>query len=110
MDGTALMLQRHGAAAGILRLFRVNLDQPVQELAAFEQGLDADVLVEAMNVAEVAADEHGFHAVRRNPDGVRELTIRSARLQDRQHRYSRPELRGELLDGAKHLGCQRRWW
>src|ERR1700676_2152886 len=69
-----------GAAGVLLFLFRVNLDQAVQELAALEQRLDADVLVEAMNVAEVAADEHGFHAVRRNPDGVRELAIRGTRL------------------------------
>src|SRR6266403_3054454 len=101
---------RNGTAAGILFPFRVNFDQPVQELAALEQGLDADVLVEAMNVPKVAADEHGFHTVRRNPDGVRELSIRGARLQDRQHRHSWPELRGELLDRAKHLGCQRRRW
>src|SRR5260370_21262705 len=91
---------RSGTAAGILLPFRVSLDQPVQELAALEQGLDADVLVEAMNVADVAADEHGLHTVRRNPHGVRELSIRGARLQDRQHRHSGPALRGELPDRA----------
>src|SRR5450755_4550511 len=80
------------AAADWLFLLRVDLDQAVQELAALEQRLDADVLVEAVDVAEVRPEEHRLEAVGRDPDRIRELPVRRARLQDRQDRQPRPEL------------------
>src|SRR5882762_937646 len=65
-----------------LFLLRVNLHQPIQEFAALEQGLDPDVLVEAMNIAEIRSEEHRFHAESRDARRVREFAVCRTSLQN----------------------------
>ena len=47
-------------------LVGVTLDELVQEIAADEQRLDAHVLIESVNVAEIRPDEDRHDAVGRN--------------------------------------------
>src|ERR1700687_2912959 len=49
-----------------LGLFGVDLDQAIHELATLQQRLHADILIQAVNVAEVRADKYLFDAISRN--------------------------------------------
>src|SRR5471030_384266 len=79
------------------RLFGVELHQPVQEIAPLQQRLDADVFIEAMDIAQIRPEEDAADAVGGYAGRVEELAVGGAGLQQRQHRHAGPELRRQLL-------------
>jgi hypothetical protein len=96
------------AANDRLALFGVGLDEPVHELAPFEQRFHADVFVAAVDVAEVGADEDGLDAVSRDSRRIQELSVGATRLHHRHDRYARPVFPGQLLERTKDGRRQRR--
>ena len=86
----------------------VGFDQQIQKGAPLQQGIDADILVETMDMSQVRPGEHRFDPVRGYPYGVQELTVRGTRLQNGQNGDARPKLSGQLLDGRHDLTGQRR--
>src|SRR5581483_4027108 len=81
-----------------LLLVGINLHQPIQEVAALEEGLHPDILVEPMHVAQIRPQEHRLEAIGRNAHRIQELPVGRARMQHGDDGNAGPELRGELLD------------
>src|SRR5579883_3183581 len=86
-----------------LLLVRVEFHQLVEKVAALEQRLHADILVEPVDVPEVRTDEHGLNAIGGNSDRVQKLSVGRAGLQNGQDGDTGPESGGELLDRSQDL-------